>query len=367
MILFNETQLKILREIWLKGKTTMLDISNSLKIDRSNVSRNLKVLRKSGLVYYSDEPPIKNSLGRSPFMLKFNYKFAYSIGITVTENFIIALLMDLSFKTIRRKILYKKITEKSIVEDVMASISFFSKYLKQVLFISISFPEPVDDEKGLILSSGIFPIEDLYLKKIIEERLKIDVHLENDANAGAIYNYYIRNGSYKYINFMFLSFNITSHVVESIQGNGIILNCTIYKGAHHFAGELPIITTVITQNKDEFIDIWKFKEFLRKEENSQILEQYIENYSNIASLIINFLDPELFVFGGYTELFPDAALKLLINRTKERIIDDPRRKIKVEVDKGGLENIAKGSAMAFMNKILGDFELASRLFSKVIA
>ena len=39
----------------------------------------------------------------------------------------------------------------------------------------------------------------------------------------------------------------------------------------------------------------------------------------------------------------------------------------VEVDKGGLENIAKGSAMAFMNKILGDFELASRLFSKVIA
>lgn len=192
-------------------------------------------------------------------MLKFNYKFAYSIGITVTENFIIALLMDLSFKTIRRKILYKKITEKSIVEDVMASISFFSKYLKQVLFISISFPEPVDDEKGLILSSGIFPIEDLYLKKIIEERLKIDVHLENDANAGAIYNYYIRNGSYKYINFMFLSFNITSHVVESIQGNGIILNGTIYKGAHHFAGELPIITTVITQNKDEFIDIWKFK------------------------------------------------------------------------------------------------------------
>lgn len=87
---------------------------------------------------------------------------------------------------------------------------------------------------------------------------------------------------------MFLSFNITSHVVESIQGNGIILNGTIYKGAHHFAGELPIITTVITQNKDEFIDIWKFKEFLRKEENSQILEQYIENYSNIASLIINF-------------------------------------------------------------------------------
>jgi predicted NBD/HSP70 family sugar kinase len=366
MAIFNETQIKILREVWLKEKTTMLDISNILKIDRSSISRNLKDLKKSGLVYYLNEQQLKKSVGRSPFILKFNYTIAYNIGITVTENFILALLMDLSFKTLQKKIFYKKITEKSIIDDLMETINFFSNYLNKVLFISISFPEPVDDEKGLVISSGIFPIKDLYLKNIIEELIKINVHLENDANAGAIYHYYKNNGIYKYINFMFLSFNITSHKVESIQGNGIIFNGTIYKGANHFAGELPIIIPLISQSKDKFIDIRNFKEFLRNEENSQMLEQYVENYSNIASLIINFLDPELFIFGGYTELLPEIVLKSLINRTKERIIDEPRRKIKVEVDKGGLDNIAKGSAMAFMNKILSDFELASTVFSKVI-
>jgi len=87
LILKNETQLKILREIWLKKKTTMSEISNNLQIDRSNVSRNLKNLRSIGLVYYSDNKIKNTNRGRKTLQLQINYSFAYNIGIAVTENF----------------------------------------------------------------------------------------------------------------------------------------------------------------------------------------------------------------------------------------------------------------------------------------
>lgn len=365
LILKNETQLKILREIWLKKKTTMSEISNNLQIDRSNVSRNLKNLRSIGLVYYSDNKIKNTNRGRKTLQLQINYFFAYNIGIAVTENFFLVLLMDLNFNVIRKETIFKEVNEKTIVDDLINCIEIFSDFLDQVLFIAISFPEPVDDEKGLILSSGIFPIKDMYLKNILEEKINIPVHLENDANAGAIYHYYKNNGIYRFINFMFLSFYVNRKSINAIQGNGIIINGEIYKGAHSFAGELPIIIPIWQQNEKDYMDILKFQHYIKDEKKSHILEDYIEKYSKAASIIINFLDPEIFIFGGYTEILPKFSLKSMVSKTKEKIIDNERRKIKIYIDNDGLESIAKGSAMSFMNKIMSNYNLANKAFLKL--
>jgi predicted NBD/HSP70 family sugar kinase len=365
LILKNETQLKILREIWLKKKTTMSEISNNLQIDRSNVSRNLKNLRSIGLVYYSDNKIKNTNRGRKTLQLQINYSFAYNIGIAVTENFFLVLLMDLNFNVIRKETIFKEVNEKTIVDDLINCIEIFSDFLDQVLFIAISFPEPVDDEKGLILSSGIFPIKDMYLKNILEEKINIPVHLENDANAGAIYHYYKNKGIYRFINFMFLSFYVNRKSINAIQGNGIIINGEIYKGAHSFAGELPVIIPIWQQNEKDYLDILKFQHYIKDEKKSHILEDYIEKYSKAASIIINFLDPEIFIFGGYTEILPKFSLKSMVIKTREKIIDNERRKIKIYIDNDGLESIAKGSAMSFMNKIMNNYNLANKAFLKL--
>jgi DNA-binding transcriptional ArsR family regulator len=365
LILKNETQLKILREIWLKKKTTMSEISNNLQIDRSNVSRNLKNLRSIGLVYYSDNKIKNNNRGRKTLQLQINYTFAYNIGIAVTENFFLVLLMDLNFNVIRKETIFKEVNEKTIVDDLINCIEIFSDFLEQVLFIAISFPEPVDDEKGLILSSGIFPIKDMYLKNILEERINIPVHLENDANAGAIYHYYKNNGIYRFINFMFLSFYVNKKSINGIQGNGIIINGEIYKGAHSFAGEVPVIIPIWKQNEKDYMDILKFQQYIKDEKKSHILKDYIDIYSKAASIIINFLDPEIFIFGGHTEILPQFSLKSMVSKTKEKIIDNERRKIKMDIDNDGLESIAKGSAMSFMNKIMNNYNMANKVFLKL--
>jgi len=365
LILKNETQLKILREIWIKKKTTMLEISNSLRIDRSNVSRNLKTLKSIGLVCYSNKKVKTNSRGRKTLQLQINYSFAYNIGIAVTENFFLVLLMDLNFNVIRKKTIFKEVNEKTIVDDLINCIEIFSDVLEQVLFIAISFPEPVDDEKGLILSSGIFPIKDMYLNNILEERINIPVHLENDANAGAIYHYYKNNGIHRFINFMFLSFYVNRKSIHGIQGNGIIINGEIYKGAHSFAGEAPVIIPLWKQNEKDYMDILKFQQYIKDEKKSHILKDYIDTYSEVASMIINFLDPEIFVFGGHTEILPQSSLKSMVRKTKEQIIDNERRKVKIYIDIEGLESIAIGSAMSFMNKIMNNYDMANKVFHRI--
>jgi uncharacterized membrane protein len=55
----------------------------------------------------------------------------------------------------------------------------------------------------------------------------------------------------------------------------------------------------------------------------------------------------------------------MVNKTKEKIIDNERRKIKIDIDNDGLESIAKGSAMSFMNKIMNNYNMANKVFIKL--
>lgn len=365
MLLNNNTQLKIIQNIWLNGKVTMLELSRELNIDRSNISRNLKKLMKSGLIIYDFEKAKNHTVGRKSYQIKFNYDFAYNIGVTVTESFILAYLMNLNFKVIKKEILFKMVDEKTIIDDLNYCINLFSSYLDNVLFIVVSFPEPVDHEQGMVLSSGIFPIQDLPLKRILEKKINKLVYLENDANAGVMYHFFQNKGQYQDIVFMFLSFHINEKNIEGIQGNGIIINGELYKGAHGFSGELPLKIKILDQEKTDSLDLLRFQKFVNRKQNSIILEPYVEWYSKIASIIINFLDPEIFIIGGHTEILPKKTLKEMVKKTESKIIDNDRRKIKIIIDENGLESISKGSAMSYMNQIMNDTELVNKIFSKI--
>lgn len=366
MLLNNNTQLKIMQNIWLKGNVTMLELSRELNIDRSNISRNLKKLKKSGLIVYDAEKVENHTVGRKSYQITFNYDFAYNIGVTVTESFILAYLMNLNFKVIKKEILFKKVDEKTIIDDLNYCINLFSSYLNNILFIAVSFPEPVDDEQGMVLSSGIFPIQDLPLKRILEKKINKLVYLENDANAGVMYHFFQNKGKYQNISFMFLSFHINEKSIDGIQGNGIIIiNGELYKGAHSFSGELPLKIKILDQKKTDSLDLLRFQKFVNSKQNSIILEPYVEWYSKIASIIINFLDPEIFIIGGHTEILPKKALKEMVKKIESKIIDNGRRKIKIEIDDGGIESIAKGSSMSFMNKIMNNLELVNKAFKGI--
>lgn len=76
--------------------------------------------------------------------------------------------------------------------------------------------------------------KDVPLKEIVEERFKIKVHIDNEANVGAVGEKWFGIGV-ECSNFIYVSAGIGI-------GTGIIINGTLYRGASGLAGEIGYVT-----------------------------------------------------------------------------------------------------------------------------
>lgn len=95
----------------------------------------------------------------------------------------------------------------------------------------VSFGGPVDADRGTVLLSHHVPgWENLPLAAVLAERLEVPVVVENDANAQALgeWRYGAGRGASSLLNL-----NIGTGI-----GGGIVLDGTIYRGAHGLAGEI---------------------------------------------------------------------------------------------------------------------------------
>ena len=97
--------------------------------------------------------------------------------------------------------------------------------------VGIGCPSPLDIEKGLVMSpSNLRDWNNFPIVKLFEERFKVPVALDNDANAAALGEYIYGAGrGYK---------NVVYITVSTGIGGGIIINGEIFHGVAAGAGEL---------------------------------------------------------------------------------------------------------------------------------
>lgn len=102
---------------------------------------------------------------------------------------------------------------------------------RDILGIGIGVPGPVDIKKGLVHFFPNIPgWKDVYLKKDLEEKLKIKVFLDNDANLMALaeYSYGAARGYH----------NVVCLTLGTGVGGGLIIEDRLYHGSTFAAGEL---------------------------------------------------------------------------------------------------------------------------------
>ncbi len=221
-------------------------------------------------------------------------KIAVDLGGT---NLRVALVKNNKIiKYIKRKtpkeknILLKKLYES--ISDFMSS---------DVKGIGIASPGPL--EKGIIKNPPNLPLRNFNLKRVLQERFKKRVEIENDANCAALAE---AKFGCKKKNFFILTLGTGI-------GGGIIIDSKLYKG-QGYGGELGHI---ILDNGQYFEDLcaWKrigklTEKYFGKEilindlikinnKNSKKILNETSMYlgQGIASLI-NIFDPEIVVLGG---------------------------------------------------------------------
>jgi len=105
---------------------------------------------------------------------------------------------------------------------------------KKLVGIGIGSPGPLDIEKGEIVCTPNLPFKNFNIVKPIEEKFKIPVYLDNDANAAALGEYMFGAGKG--------SKNMVFITVSTGIGGGAILNGRIYRGNTNNALEVGHMT-----------------------------------------------------------------------------------------------------------------------------
>jgi glucokinase len=130
----------------------------------------------------------------------------------------------------------RRIQSNGTVEEVLDDIFTIVDKLvdKEVAAIGIGVPSVVDVEQGIVYEVQYIPSwKEVHLKSILEERYKVPVFVNNDANCFVLGEYYFGKGAGVA--------NLIGVAIGTGLGAGVIINHHLYAGPNCGAGEFGMV------------------------------------------------------------------------------------------------------------------------------
>ena len=213
---------------------TRMEITNRTGLTKMKVTNIKSELIDEGWIKQSGTFS-KSGPGRKSFGLQVDDSRIRSIGVYISREYIVVSSIALNADV--KKLLKVSLSDSESSETLMSKIlDGIYKIKKQeskseFLGIGVACIGPLDINNGVILSPlDFFGIENLEIKKILENETGLRTVLNNDMNASALaellYGFGISTGN-------FLYFGITHGV-----GCGIVINSDLYSGSGGYSGEI---------------------------------------------------------------------------------------------------------------------------------
>jgi len=206
-----------------------------------------------------------------------------------------------------------------------------------ILGIGLGLPGPIDADKGLVHFFPNIPgWKEVYLKKILEQKIKLPVFIDNDANLMALAE--SRLGAARG------SHNAVCLTLGTGVGGGIIIDNKLYRGSTYAAGEIGHMPVnekgpdcncsgfacleayignkrLLQQAKAAFrreISLEELSGLAVKKNKKAVLiwERMGERLGLVLSGIVNLLNPDCIVIGGGVA----GAGRILFDQVKETIL-----------------------------------------------
>lgn len=199
----------------------------------------------------------------------------------------------------------KPIRSKGTVEDVLQDIFSITDTLMNnaVAAIGIGVPSVVDVKQGIVYDVQYIPSwKEVHLKRVMEERYKIPVFVNNDANCFALGEFYFGKG--------IGTDNMIGLTIGTGIGAGIIINKRLYAGPNCGAGEFGMVEYL--DHCYEYYGSGQFFENVYHTNGQIVFDRaqsgdqearlwYAEmgtHLGNAIKMILYTYDPPLIIFGG---------------------------------------------------------------------
>jgi glucokinase-like ROK family protein len=224
----------VLNELRLNAPLSRAELAAITKLNRSTITNIINVLIDDGLVLELDA--MESSMGRPGIALTIRPDWGAVIAIEIGVGFISVILadfvanilwrewVDCSSEKSQNEIINK--TEKLIDQ----AISFAGGKNIRILGIGLGVPGLVDVNRGELLFAPNLGWSNVRFREIWHQKFNLPIYVENEANLGALGEYYFGVGR-DVDDFIFLSSDVGL-------GGGVIIKGKLFKGAHGLAGEI---------------------------------------------------------------------------------------------------------------------------------
>lgn len=371
------------------GDDTLADLGKELNFSVPTVTKMVGELIEDGIVM--DFGKMETPGGRRPNIYGLNQSSGYFIGVDISQkrvhigliNFkgdLIDEQMDISFEEAHPHERFERLCE--IIEDFM-SHTVVPK--DKILSIGINISGRVNPQTGH--SYSFFYFDERPLTEMFEEKLGIDVSIDNDSRAMA-YGEYIKGRVQAEKNIIYVN-------VGWGLGLGIIVNGQLYYGKSGFSGEFGHITAFENEIlchcgkkgclETEASGSALYRKFLEKLHNGQssLLTQQKENEDEVTlndiidvalqedilaielieevgntlgkhvAGLINLFNPELVIIGGTLANAGDYLILPLRSAIKKYSLNLVNKDSSIKVSKLGDKAGLLGASLLARSKFIG--------------
>jgi glucokinase len=230
-------------------------------------------------------------------------------------------------------------TEEQVLEDVYYVVDKLIE--KDIKAIGIGVPSVVDVELGIVYDVVHIPSwKEVHLKQILEDKYKVPVFVNNDANCFALGEHYFGKGKG--------AKNMIGLTLGTGLGAGVIINNQLYAGPNCGAGEFGCVDYL--DNNYEFYcsgsffnnvyglngeDVFKDAQ----KGDAQALKLYAEmgtHLGNAIKLVMYTYDPSLIILGGSVQLAYNYFEKTMWERIHTLVY--PKSVERLKIERSMLEN-----------------------------
>jgi len=232
----NKNATTLLRLLLKQDSISRVDLSRMTGLTKTTISSIINEFIALGIVEESSTISTGN-VGKSPIPLHIRTDAVYTVGVHLGRQKVKTVLIDARMNIITRKkgLSYERLGPKGVLERLFLSIDDSMKDAEKhnikVGAIGIGVPGPLDAQTGVVSHPPKFRgWKDVPLGKIMNERYKLPVWIENDANVGVLAEKW-HGGGKDLRNFVYILVN------EGI-GAGVVIDDELYQGAYDYVGEI---------------------------------------------------------------------------------------------------------------------------------
>lgn len=305
----------VLRQIFVEGPISRIQISRNLKLNKSTVSAIFNDLSDRQLVMEMGQGQSTQVGGRKPVMIKVNQKYGYTLNFDIGFRHLdmMANYLDgTAFQYTRFETAGYNINQ--VLDLIIESVNNFKNpdTVNGLLGISVAVHGIVYQNQ--VTYSPFIDMEDVSIYERLTATFTVPIVVDNEANLVAVFQ---RDFSHDE------EHNMNNIVVISIHkgiGAGIIINHQIYRGEKGEAGEIgrAIYPTVFAEpgrvekienyaSQDAIIDLIKNEKKLDELDFDDVAQMYSDGDKVVVKAINDFRDYiTMIVYNAAVSYNPDT-------------------------------------------------------------